>query len=343
MDSSGNVILDANKLRSENERAVFSESTCFLLLDMMREAIESGTGTRAQIEGMTVAGKTGTNSNYRGVFFAGLTHYYTGTIWIGHDGYAAFEDNTQGGRAAAELFGLPDHPAPLWQAYMSKIHEGLEDHPILDVTAEDLGLVKVETCAVSGMLATDACRNDKNYGTSYDWHTADNVPSGYCNLHENVKICKETNLPASQYCPEENDNLVNGSHIYVSSESFLNALSWDRLQAYFPGAWVQGRSADKQAICTKHTKEWYENEQKRLAKVEEAKNVISWAQEWLSSVGPYLPDSDKTAIRNAIDQLNTVISNPENSAEVIDPYIRKLRDIVVASKDHIQLPFLPIP
>ena len=54
----------------------------------MTNAVQSGTGTRAQIDGMTVAGKTGTNANYGSVYFAGITPYYTASVWIGHDTYS---------------------------------------------------------------------------------------------------------------------------------------------------------------------------------------------------------------------------------------------------------------
>ena len=43
------------------------------------------------ISGMTVAGKTGTNSDYRGIFFAGMTPYYSAALWIGHDGNEPLE------------------------------------------------------------------------------------------------------------------------------------------------------------------------------------------------------------------------------------------------------------
>lgn len=93
------------------------------MTDILEDAVKYGTGTKAKIDGITVAGKTGTNDNYRGVVFAGYTGYYTSCVWIGHDDYAyALKDGSTGG----------DYAAPLWQAYMSKIHEGLEDKAIID-------------------------------------------------------------------------------------------------------------------------------------------------------------------------------------------------------------------
>ena len=65
-DKDGNVILDTETIREQ--RQVFKESTAWLITDMLTEAVEHGTGTSAQISGMTIAGKTGTNQNATGVF-----------------------------------------------------------------------------------------------------------------------------------------------------------------------------------------------------------------------------------------------------------------------------------
>ena len=68
-----------------------------------------------------MAGKTGTNSDQKGVFFAGMTGYYSSALWVGHDNYKALASSSTGSSAAA----------PLWQAYMKKIHSGLENRDYL--------------------------------------------------------------------------------------------------------------------------------------------------------------------------------------------------------------------
>ena len=45
------------------------------LIDLLYTVVHSG-ATRARVSGQTVYGKTGTNSEMRGVFFAGFTGYY---------------------------------------------------------------------------------------------------------------------------------------------------------------------------------------------------------------------------------------------------------------------------
>ena len=191
-DSNGNVIYDSHA--NQARYRVFDSPTAWLTVDMMKDAVQSGTGTKAKISGQTVAGKTGTNSDQKGVFFAGLTGWYCGTVWIGHDNYKALSSKTTGGNSAAAL----------WQSFMSRIHQEKElpNRDILEGTAADYGLVRVTTCAVSGQLATDACRHDSNgYGVVTDYWPRDSAPTEYCQMHTEVQLCPETGMLATSGCP----------------------------------------------------------------------------------------------------------------------------------------------
>ncbi|MCL1963531.1 MAG: transglycosylase domain-containing protein [Firmicutes bacterium] len=191
-DSEGNVIID--RQTTQVKRIVFQKSTAWLTVDMMKEAVASGTGTSAKINGQTVAGKTGTNSDYKGVSFAGLTGWYSGSVWIGHDDYKALSSKATGGNYAA----------PLWQAIMDKVHKtkALPNRDIIEEDPASLGLQKVTTCAVSGLLATDACKKDvKGYGTVTDYWAAGTAPTVYCNMHQELSICDESGMLATEYCP----------------------------------------------------------------------------------------------------------------------------------------------
>ena len=189
-DSNGNVIYDSHA--NQRRYQAFSPSTAWLTVDMMKDAVKSGTATKAKIKGQTVAGKTGTNSDQKGVFFAGMTGWYCGTVWIGHDNYKALSSKTTGGNSAAAL----------WQTFMSRVHEGLGDRDIMAGSASDYGLVKVTTCAVSGQLATEACRHDANgYGVVSDYWPAATAPTHECQMHTLVNVCADTGMLASAYCP----------------------------------------------------------------------------------------------------------------------------------------------
>ena len=189
-DSNQRTVYDshANQVR----RQVFKASTAWLTVNMMKDVVSSGTGTAAKLSGQTVAGKTGTNSDQKGVFFAGLTGWYCGTVWIGHDNYKALSSKTTGGNSAAKL----------WKAFMQPIHQGLSNRDIMEGSASDYGLVRVTTCNVSGQLATDACRNDvMGYGTTTDYWPAESAPTVSCQMHYTLDVCSQTGMLATPYCP----------------------------------------------------------------------------------------------------------------------------------------------
>ena len=188
-DADGNVVWDGHN--HQDRYRVFSDSTAFMIVDMLKSAVKNGTGTTAQIKGQTVGGKTGTNSDQKGVFFAGFTGYYSSAIWVGHDNYKALASKSTGSGAAA----------PLWQAYMAKIHKNLPDKDILSGSYEEYGLTKVTTCGVSGKLATDACRNDSNgYKVVTDYWKKGTAPTEYCDMHTMQTVCMESGMPASPFC-----------------------------------------------------------------------------------------------------------------------------------------------
>ena len=182
--------------QQQERHQVFKPSTAYLVTDMLKEAVQSGTGTQAKISSQIVAGKTGTNSDSKGVFFAGMTGWYSGAVWIGHDNYKALSSKATGGNSAA----------PLWQTFMEKIHKAkkLDSREIIDGVPSDYNLVRVTTCGVSGQLATDACYNDVNgYKTITDYWYEGSVPTSYCSMHKSVSVCTDTNLLATEYCPSQ--------------------------------------------------------------------------------------------------------------------------------------------
>ena len=189
-DSNRNVIFDAHA--NQQRRQVFKPSTAWLTVDILKDAVSSGTGTAAKISGQTVAGKTGTNSDQKGVFFSGITGWYCASVWIGHDNYKALSSKTTGGNSAAKL----------WKAFMQPIHKGLSNRDIMEGSAADYGLTKVTTCCVSGQLATDACRSDvMGYGTTTDYWPRDSVPTVSCQMHYTLGVCNESGMLAGSWCP----------------------------------------------------------------------------------------------------------------------------------------------
>ena len=69
---------------SVEEEQIFSEETANSMTEVMKEVVESGTGTDAKINRMA-AGKTGTTNKRKDLWFCGYTEDYTAAIWVGYD------------------------------------------------------------------------------------------------------------------------------------------------------------------------------------------------------------------------------------------------------------------
>ena len=236
-DSAGNVVWDSHQ--QQERRQVFRASTAWLVVDMMKDVVSGGTATKAKISGQTIAGKTGTNSDQRGIFFCGMTGWYASSLWIGHDNYNPLSSKASGGNSATLL----------WQSYMSDIHKAknLPDKDILDGDPESYGLTKVTTCAVSGQLATDACRNDAmGYGTVTDYWYKPTVPTVQCQMHQSMTVCTDSNMIATPYCPSTTVKGVvvipEGHPLY----KFVNDPTYGSVLSEYLGA------ANTTAVCPLH-------------------------------------------------------------------------------------------
>lgn len=324
IDSNGNVIVDAHAI--QEKRQVFKASTAYLVVDMLKGVVSSGTGSKAKISSQIVAGKTGTNSDARGVTFAGMTGWYAAALWIGHDNYQPLTSKATGGNDAA----------PLWQSFMEKIHKakGLDSREIIDGSPEDYGLVKATTCGVSGQLATDACRHDINgYSTVTDYWDPANVPTQYCSMHSELPICTVSGRLATEYCPSnvvENRAIVvipQGHPLYDYTESYGSVIR----QYLGPFATSKDSSAISTTVCDVHTSDWvYQNSVNAQSLRDEAYNLtidaynrVGAASAWLSaeqlqSVNTaiyaveaviYSDYIDTATLQNAVDNLRWALSN----------------------------------
>src|SRR5207245_9703381 len=82
-DCDGHVLYDAYVTPT---RAI-SETTAFLMTNMMADVINAGTGARARQLGfkLPAAGKTGTTNGFRDAWFVGFTPALVAGVWVGFD------------------------------------------------------------------------------------------------------------------------------------------------------------------------------------------------------------------------------------------------------------------
>jgi 1A family penicillin-binding protein len=111
-DSTGNVLLD----NTPKPRLVLDPWATASLNNVLQGVISGGTGKSAQI-GRPAAGKTGTTSSERDVWFVGYTPQLAAAVWIGNDNNRPIGGGATGGGFAA----------PIWRNFMLK---ALKDEPV---------------------------------------------------------------------------------------------------------------------------------------------------------------------------------------------------------------------
>ncbi|MEN9866024.1 MAG: mrcA [Pseudomonadota bacterium] len=109
VDQRGKVWFEAQPGAQENER-VLDARNAFLIDQMLREVVRSGTGAQAsqKLQRRDLAGKTGTTSEAVDGWFAGYSGNTVGVAWIGYD-----EPKSLGGREFGATLSLP-----IWIDYM---------------------------------------------------------------------------------------------------------------------------------------------------------------------------------------------------------------------------------
>jgi penicillin-binding protein 1A len=75
----------------------------YIVTDMMKSVVTSGTATRAKEVGVPIAGKTGTSNDAKDTWFIGLTPDYAVGVWVGFDDPRSMGRET-GGSAAVPVF-----------------------------------------------------------------------------------------------------------------------------------------------------------------------------------------------------------------------------------------------
>ncbi len=120
------------------------EETAYIVTDMMRTAIDAGTGTAARFRFnflRPAAGKTGTTQDYADAWFIGFTPQICAGVWVGFDDQrVSFTgDYGQGARAAL----------PVWAIFMHDVYEQL-NLPLEDFSTPVSGnVVPVNFCRES--------------------------------------------------------------------------------------------------------------------------------------------------------------------------------------------------
>lgn len=112
-DGNGNVIQKFTPQMHE----IFSESTAYKMIYMMRAVVDGGTGGRIRSRyglNMPVGAKTGTTQNNSDGWFMGYTPSLVSGVWVGGEDRSIHFDNIAQGQGATMAL-------PIWALYMKKV------------------------------------------------------------------------------------------------------------------------------------------------------------------------------------------------------------------------------
>ena len=186
LDQDGNVLLR----KSPQSRRAVSATTAALLTSAMEDVLTSGTGRRAAFPGQSLAGKTGTTTEQRDLWFIGYSPYYACGVWSGYD------DN----RAQ-----MTNEVQALWQEMMRGIHADLPS----EMFALSGGMERQTICTKCGALALNGLCDRSVQGdmTRSELFVPGTEPKEFCDCHVRVSICPESGKRVTTGCPHPEERI----------------------------------------------------------------------------------------------------------------------------------------
>ncbi len=173
--------------------AVLGEGTATLMNKMLENVISDGTGSSIKLDDIVAcAGKTGTTQNNYDRWFIGYTPYYICGVWYGYEYPKPLE-----GSAANTVIKY-------WDEVMIRLHGDIEETKKKEFN-ESYDIIEAEYCKDSGLLMTDACKNDpRGNRAERGFFIKGSEPRELCDRHVNVLYDVVNGGVACDECPREN-------------------------------------------------------------------------------------------------------------------------------------------
>ncbi|MCL4128783.1 UNVERIFIED_CONTAM: hypothetical protein GTU68_040869 [Idotea baltica] len=118
-DRNGAIIFDSTESREVNQ--VIPPETAFVMANLMKGVVESGTGYKVKALGRPVAAKTGTSNDQMDAWFVGYTPEWVCGVWTGFDVKKEIGPKETGGRVSA----------PIWLDFMQNYLNNYENNSSL--------------------------------------------------------------------------------------------------------------------------------------------------------------------------------------------------------------------
>ena len=138
-DNHGNLLYE----NTAATHTAMKDSTAALITSALEDVVKYGTGGTARLSKMPCAGKTGTASDTKDLWFTGFTPYLTASVWSGYDDHQ-------------EVSGSSSFHKIIWKKIMQRIHDANKYEVIGFEMPESV--VQRTVCTQTGLLASsDAC------------------------------------------------------------------------------------------------------------------------------------------------------------------------------------------
>ncbi len=180
--------LEPAKEKPLSAKRVIDERTHFIMLTMLRDVIERGTGKRAlALNRKDTVGKTGTTNDQKDAWFSGFANQLVTSVWVGFD-----QPKTLGRWAYGSNTALP-----IWVEYMQSALQNVEDKPL----TQPAGIVSVRIDPETGLLAPPEQNN-----AIFEYFKQENVPTQYAT--------PQTTSPFNPDNPNQNNKSATPEQIF---------------------------------------------------------------------------------------------------------------------------------
>jgi penicillin-binding protein 1A len=109
LDADGNVV---EELKPDPPHRRIPADTAYVMVDLMKNVVEKGTGQKAKELGRPAGGKTGTSNDFKDNWFMGFTRDLVAGVWVGRDDFKSIGNDATGGTTAC----------PIWTEFMKASH-----------------------------------------------------------------------------------------------------------------------------------------------------------------------------------------------------------------------------
>ena len=141
---------DQNKpLEAQFAKRVISSANVYIMNDMLREVVASGTARKAQsLKRSDLAGKTGTTNDFEDAWFSGFNADLAATVWVGFDNPSDLGQHEAGSKAAL----------PIWIEFMKTALQDIPETPLQSPDNVVVAMVHPETGEAVNSGHPDALR-----------------------------------------------------------------------------------------------------------------------------------------------------------------------------------------